>query len=183
MARSQAIDYQTLSEDQRRVYHDIAGPREGNVGGPYTVWIHEPAIAEVMNKVGDVLRVNGKLDKRLMELMVLTLSSYWSCDYQWIVHEKAARNVGLSDDVMLAIKHNKTPTFAKQDEAIIYATTRELVETKRLSDATYNKALDLLGMNLLVELITNAGRYTQAAMVINAFEITKPGAAPVFQAA
>jgi 4-carboxymuconolactone decarboxylase len=177
------VDFERLSEEQRRVFRAIAGPREGNVGGPYTVWIHEPAIAEVMNNVGDVLRVNGKLDKRLMELMVLTLSRHWRCDYQWTVHENAARKAGLSDAVMAAIREGRTPSFEKRDEAIVYAAIRELIDTTRLSEETYRTALDLLGMGLLVELITNAGRYTQAAMVINAFDITKPGAPPVFERA
>jgi len=30
-------------------------------------------------------------------------------------------------------------------------------------------------MDILIELVTNSGRYTQAAMVINAFQVPVPG--------
>jgi len=49
-----------------------------------------------MNKVGDVLRILGKLDKRLIELLILVAAREWNCDYQWVVHEAAAVKAGLS---------------------------------------------------------------------------------------
>lgn len=177
MGRVPPIDMESLNEEQRRIAKAVADARDGNVGGPYTVWIHNPAVAEVMNNVGDVLRVNGKLDKRLMEVMVLVVAHHWNSVYQWTVHEKAALKAGVSEAVMTAIREGRRPTFEKRDEEIVYNTIKELVETKKVSEPTYQAVLALLGMPLLVELITNAGRYTQAAMVTNAFEITKPGAA------
>jgi 4-carboxymuconolactone decarboxylase len=175
MARVPPVEFDTLNAEQQAVYKQIAGPREGNVGGPYTVWIKTPAIADAMNRVGDVLRVNGKLDKRLMELMVLLVSRHWRCDYQWAVHADAAVKAGLGREVMEAIRLGRKPEFAREDERAVYDAITELLESKALSQATYDRVLGALGMELLIELVTNTGRYCQAAIVSNCFEIEIPG--------
>lgn len=175
MSRVSLPDFESLNSEQKRVYKEIAGPRDGIVGGPYTVWLRTPDIADCMNRVGDVLRVRGKLDKRLAELMILVVARHWNCDYQWVVHEDAARKSGLTTDVMEAIRHGRTPNITRADEKLIYDVITELVSTKKLSEGTYGRALQALGLDLLVELVTNAGRYTQAAMVCNAFDVPIPG--------
>jgi len=50
----------------------------------------------------------------------------------------------------------------------------ELQDTKTISQRTYDKALALLGTDLLIELITTVGFYTTAAMMINAFDAQVP---------
>ena len=175
MSRVPAVVFDELDSEQQRVYKEITGPRDGGFGGPYTVWIHTPAIADVFNQVANVLRVNGLLEKRLQELMILVLAKSWKCDYQWVVHIEAARKSGLSDDAIDAILHGRTPTLAEADEQAVYDVVTELITTTRLSQETYDRALSELGLQKLVELVTNSGRYTQAAMVANAFEVPTPG--------
>jgi 4-carboxymuconolactone decarboxylase len=170
-----AVVFDELDAEQQRVYKEITGPRDGGFGGPYAVWIHTPDIANIFNKVGDVLRVNGKLEKRLQELMILVLAKSWNCDYQWVVHVEAARKSGLTDDVIDAILNGQAPTLTQADEQAVYDVVTELLETRRLSQETYDRAFAELGLQKLVELVTNSGRYTQAAMVVNAFEVPTPG--------
>jgi 4-carboxymuconolactone decarboxylase len=175
LSRVPPVVFDDLDAEQQRIYKEITGPRDGGFGGPYAVWIHTPDIAEIFNKVADVLRVNGKLEKRLQELMILVMSRTWNCDYQWVVHVEAARKAGLSEDVIDAILNRRTPTFTESDEQAVYDVVTELVETKRLSQETYDRAIAEIGLQKLVELVTNSGRYTQAAMVVNAFEVPTPG--------
>jgi 4-carboxymuconolactone decarboxylase len=175
MSRVPPVVFDELSPEGQKIYKEIAGPRDGAVGGPYTVWLRTPEIADIFNKVGDVLRVRGKLTKKLQELMVLVLSREWNCQYQWVVHEAAARSNGLADDTIEAIRHGKKPNLTTDDERAVYDVVTELIATKALSDATYQRALAVLGMDILIELVTNSGRYTQAAMVINAFQVPVPG--------
>jgi 4-carboxymuconolactone decarboxylase len=175
LSRVPPVVFDELDAEQQRVYKEITGPRDGGFGGPYTVWIHTPDIADIFNKVADVLRVNGKLEKRLQELMILVMSKSWSCDYQWVVHVEAARKAGLAEDVIEAIRNGQVPTLTESDEQAVYDVVTELIETKRLSQETYDRAIAELGLQKLVELVTNSGRYTQAAMVINAFEVATPG--------
>jgi 4-carboxymuconolactone decarboxylase len=90
------------------------------------------------------------------------------------VHDAAGRAAGLSDDVIAAIRERRTPQFAKADEQLIYDVIGELLQTKRVSDATYRRAVDTLGLELFIELIAVAGFYTMVAMTLNAFEVEAP---------
>jgi 4-carboxymuconolactone decarboxylase len=174
MSRVAPVDFEKLTPEQQRVYKDIAGPRLV-FGGPWTVWIRQPQIAEVLNKVGDVLRVNGKLEKRLQELLTLIVAREWNCDYMWYVHEGDAEKKGLSKEVIQAIKNRQVPRFTKDDEQVVYDLITELYRNKAVSQQTYDRALKTFGEDLLIELVTNAGRYTQSAVVVNAFEVAAPG--------
>ena len=174
MSRVENLEVEALTSEQQRVYAEIAGTRKRGVGGPFAIWLRNPAIARPASELGNALRVTGKLDKRLFELMVLIVARHWSAQYEWFVHESAALNAGLSADVVAAIRAGRSPPFARKDEALIYQLVRELNETKTVSETTYRRGLNELGLDLLVELISAAGFYTMVAMVLNVFDVPAP---------
>ena len=170
MGRVPDLQQHEMSDFQKQVAQEIAGPRDGTVRGPFAIWLRTPEIADKANQLGNQLRREGKLETRLFELMVLVIARHWGAQYEWWVHEKHARTHGLAQEVIEAIRHRKTPTFTKADEQLIYDVTSELVESKKLSDATYKRAHDALGLDLLIETISSAGFYTMVAMMLNAFD-------------
>jgi len=90
------------------------------------------------------------------------------------VHADHGRKAGLTDDVIEALRIKQKPNFKRDDERLVYDIVTELSESKRLSDATYKRALDFFGLDLLVELITATGFYTLVAMMLNAFDVDTP---------
>ena len=176
MTRVAHLTPDELSPEQKRVYDDIIGPR-GNVGGPFAVWLRIPRIADTANRFGNSLRVAGKLDKRLMELAVLMIARHWSAQYEWFVHEKAGLQAGLTAEVIDAVRHHRLPPFAREDEKLIYDVVNELHQTRTISQASYDRAVAALGLEMFIELITVVGFYTTAAMMINAFDAPVPGGA------
>jgi 4-carboxymuconolactone decarboxylase len=175
MSRVQDLKPEELSLGQRRLFDEIAGPRHGNVRGPFAIWLRTPVIADHANKFGNALRIDGRLDKRLFELMVLVVARNWTAQYEWFAHERNALEAALAPDIIAAIKEDRTPMFAQENERVVFDVTKELLETKFLSDATYKRAVNALGLDLLIELITSIGFYTMVAMMTNAFEIPVPG--------
>jgi 4-carboxymuconolactone decarboxylase len=176
MARVTVPTREELPADAQRVYDDIVGAR-GALGGPFGQWVRVPRLADPANRLGNALRLDGRLDRRLFELLILTIARLWSAQYEWYAHEEAARKAGVSDPVIEALRRGERPSFARDDEARIYELTRELLETRTVSDATYRRAEELLGLELLVETITAIGFYTTAAMMINTFQAPVPGGA------
>ena len=175
MARVPDLDPEQLSAEQRRVYGDIAGARSGTVRGPFAIWLRNPEVADAMNKAGNAVRLHGKLDKRLFELMVLLIARYWTAQYEWFAHAGAALKAGIAADIVEDIRNGRKPTFEAGDERLVYDLVGELNETKAVSQATYDRALAALGLDLLIELTTAAGFYTMVAMVLNTFEAPVPG--------
>lgn len=175
MARVPDLLPERLTPQQKRIHDEIAGTREGTVRGPFAIWLRLPEVADRANQFGNVLRLHGKLDKRLFELMVLVVARHWSAQYEWFAHEHAALKVGLSADVVESIRARRRPAFADADEALVYDIVFELSETRALSQPGYDRGAAALGLDLMIELVTAAGFYTMVAMMLNAFDAPVPG--------
>jgi 4-carboxymuconolactone decarboxylase len=48
-------------------------------------------------------------------------------------------------------------------------------ETRTLSQATYDRAIAVLGLDKVIELITALGFYTMVAIMLNGFDAPVPG--------
>jgi 4-carboxymuconolactone decarboxylase len=177
MSRLPALTPDQLSPEQQRLHDEIAGPRGGSVGGPFAVWLRIPRIAEAANRMGNSLRLEGKLDRRLFELAILVIARHWSAQYEWFVHEKAALAAGLGRDVVEALRHGQMPSFTRSDEQLVHDIVNELQQTRTLGDKSFERALAALGPDLVIELVSVIGFYTTAAMMINAFDAPVPGGA------
>lgn len=173
MGRVASLKPEDLSPEQKKLHDDIAGAR-GRVGGPFGIWLRYPDLVDPANRFGNALRLHGKLDRRLFELMTIVVARHWGAQYEWFVHAEAARKAGVADAAIEALRTNRKPDFARDDERLVYDVVTELNETKRLSDARYQRALDFFGLDLLVELITATGFYTLVAMMLNAFDVDTP---------
>jgi len=174
MARVEDLKLENLTPEQRAVHDRIAGSRGGVVRGPFAIWLRNPALADAADKLGTTLR-KGKLDVRLFELMVLVIARHWTAQYEWFAHAKHAPKAGLSADVVEAIRNGRKPTFARDDERLIYALVTEMNETRTLSQPTYDRAVAMLGLDLVIELITSIGFYTMVAIMLNGFDAPVPG--------
>jgi len=175
MARVPDVAPEEMTAEQKRVYQEIGGARGGIVRGPFAIWLRNPALADPANRFGNSLRLSGKLDKRLFELMVLVVARHWSAQYEWFVHERYGLEAGLTPAVVDAIRARRAPEFTRADERLVYDTITELNETRTLSQPAYERALAALGLDLLIELIAAAGFYTMVAMTLNAFDAPVPG--------
>jgi len=175
MSRVAYLSPEELSPEQRRVHDEIAGPRAGAVRGPFAVWLRTPRIADAANRFGNAVRMEGKLDRRLFELAILLVARHWNAQYEWFVHEKDALAAGVTREVIDAVRHRGVPDFARTDEKLVYDIVAELHHTRTIAQASYDRAVAALGLDLFIELITTVGFYTTAAMMINAFDAPVPG--------
>jgi 4-carboxymuconolactone decarboxylase len=174
MSRVPALEMGELSAEQRRIHDEIAGARSGAVRGPFAIWLRLPHVADKANQFGNALRLQGTLDRRLFELMVLVVARHWSAQYEWFAHEPNARRAGLSGEVVEAIRDRRLPGFAREDEKLVYEIVTEINETRTLSQPSYDRALAALGLESLIELVAAAGFYTAVAMTINVFDAPVP---------
>jgi len=175
MTRLSELAPESLSPEQKRVRDAIAAARGGRASGPFGVWLRVPEIADGANRLGNAIRSHGKLEKRLFELMVLVNVRHWGANYAWQVHAEAGQEAGLAPEIIAAIRERRRPDFKRDDERLVYETVKELAETRALSDATYERALKALGLELLIELIAGCGFYTMVAMTLVAFDIPARG--------
>jgi len=177
VARIEDVKREDLNPRQQKLYDDIMRSRpRGKLSGPFSVWIHTPEIAEPADGLANCFRVNPKLDKRLIELIVLLMCRAGSVKYAWSVHEPLARQVGLTPETIDAIRARKKPDLKRDDERLIYDLVSELLETRTVSTATFERAKSVLGRDGVIEAVSCAGFYGMIGFVLNAFDVPpQPG--------
>ena len=170
---------ETLSDAQRRVYDAIeSGPR-GTVPALFMALLHNPELADRIQRLGALLRYETSLEPRLSELAILAIARHWSCQYEWHWHAAEAERASLPDAVIEAVKHRRPPPLTEPVEMAVYDFTCELQANRSVSDETYDKALALLGPAGVVELTALNGYYAMIAMTLNEHRVPLPdGAAP-----
>ena len=173
MARLDPIAYDDLTPEQKTVHAKLAGTRK-RVGGPFAIWLRIPNVAHTADEFMDSLRKHGLLEKRLFELIVLTVVRHWSAQYAWAAHEPNAVAAGLAPDVIVAIREKRKPEFKQADERLIHQVVTELLDTKELRAATYERMLDQFGLDRTIEAISVAGFYGMVATVLKGFDVPTP---------
>ncbi len=174
MSRLPPIDPAMLPPEKRAVYDEILRVR-GQVRGPFAIWLTSPELCERALSLQDWFPKKGKLDRRLLELMILVLARSANAQFAWFVHEPHAARLGVAQAVIEAIRERRTPDFEKEDERLVYDVTRELDATRTLSDTTYNRGIGALGAEAMVELVSAVGFYVMVAMTLNTFQAPIPG--------
>jgi 4-carboxymuconolactone decarboxylase len=177
MARIDDVKREDLSARQQQIYDDImrSRPRK-SLTGPFSVWIHTPDIAEHADRLVSAFRVAPKLDKRLLELIILMMCRDATAKYAWSVHVPLGLKEGLTQETIDAIQARKRPAFKRDDERLIYDLVTELLTTKTVTSATFDRAKAAFGLEGVIEAVTCAGFYGMIGFVLNVFDIPpQPG--------
>ncbi len=174
MGRLPEINEATLSSDQRQIYDEIKRVR-GQVRGPFAIWLRNPELGESTLKLQDMFASRVKLERRLVQLMILVSARLATAQFAWFVHEPHALKLGISADIIEAIRERRTPNFTREDERLVYDITLELNITRSLSEASYRRGIAMLGEQAMVELVSAVGFYVMVAMTLNAFDVPVPG--------
>jgi 4-carboxymuconolactone decarboxylase len=179
MARIPLLTPESMTAEQRRVHDNIVqGPR-GKLVGPLRAALHNPELAEKWQQVGALLRYGTHLPPRLSELAILITARHWDCQFEWFAHEPPAQAAGIAQSVIDAIKHHQRPALEAADEQAVYDYVTQLHQTRFVSEAVYQRALDLFGVVAVVDLTALVGYYAMVAMTLNAHELPLPeGTAP-----
>jgi 4-carboxymuconolactone decarboxylase len=174
MARLPPLVREALTPAGQRVY-DLIETTRGNVRGPFAIWLSVPELAEQCLKLQHMLNHHSRLDKRLMQLMILIMARRSSAQFAWFVHARHARELGIAPEIVEAIRTKKEPAFEREDDRLVYDIVVELDATRTLSEASYARAEAALGTEKLVELVAAAGFYVMVAMTLNVFDAPVPG--------
>jgi 4-carboxymuconolactone decarboxylase len=146
----------------------------GVLTGPFNAMVHAPDVGRNVASLGAVLRFGTSMDRRLAEVVIITVASRWKAEFEWWAHARQARELGVPDAVVDAIGKGEEPPFAADDERTVHAVARELTTTGRVSKEHYDAAAELLGDSTLVELISLCGYYSLISFLLNSFDVPLP---------
>jgi 4-carboxymuconolactone decarboxylase len=165
---------QAMTDAQRAVADAIvAGPR-GGLRGPFQAWLRSPELAQRLQKVGEYLRFESSVPRRLNELAILITARAWDAQFEWFAHHRLALEAGLDASVAADIAEGRRPATMRADEEVVYDFCTELRATRRVSDPTLAAAIELLGEAGVIELVAVSGYYDLVSMTLNVAEVALP---------
>ena len=148
--------------------------QDGGLVGPFNAWVHAPVVGRRLSGLGATLRFETTIERRLLELAIIVVAAHWKAEFEWWAHARMAREHGVADEIVDAVGRGETPAFAADDEALVHRFARQLVAGGRVDDPTYTSAVELLGNQGVVELVSLCGYYTLVSFTLNAFAVPLP---------
>lgn len=173
-----------LTPRQRELYDRITGgPRQehatffpvadedGILSGPYRAMLLSPVAGTALERVGVAVRYECGLPPHVRELAILTVAWHCRCPVEWRAHEALARSCGVPGETVDTLR-TAAPVLVGDDIEVTYAFVHELLADNRVSAETFGRAVALLSLSGVFELIVTAGYYQIIAGVNNAFDLS-----------
>lgn len=174
MPRLEPFDFDNATPEQREVADAIrSGPR-GGLRGPFEAWLRSPQLADRAQKLGEYCRFGTSLPRDLSELAILLTGRQYKAQFEFWAHARLAKEAGLDPAIVEAVRTGQEPPFSRDSERAIYAFITEYFATNRVSDSTYQSAVDALGIPGVVDLVGVVGYYSLVSMTLNVFGVEVP---------
>src|SRR5262249_22749517 len=163
-----------LDDVQKRVAGRVMQVSSAGLGGPYSILLRSPVLAERYLGMTDYLRVDTSLPPHLNDPATLIAAPLWDPKYEWWAHYPIALKAGLSKAVADDIRDGRRPTSMQPDEEVVYDLCIELLRDRNLTDATFDRAKEMLGEQPTIDLIAVAGFYVMVSSVLIAGRVGIP---------
>lgn len=179
MSRLTRKTLQELNEEQRAVFDEVVAnrpvkPVDGHIGGPFDIWIRSPEMGKRLVGLGGFFRFRTSVDRRYIELAILVTGQFWQAQFEWWAHEPMARDAGVPEDVIQALKTGDMPPLSDPGDIACYTLAYELHNTRKVSQATFDNARSEFGETGVAELIALCGFYGMVSMTLNGFDVELP---------
>ena len=141
---------------------------EVGAGGPnlWTVYVHLPEILGPIRELHEQVHVNPRISQKLVHFVIMIVARHWTNDI-WTAHDEDAIREGLSPDTVTALEEGRYPQNMAEDEEIAYDFCIELLQNKRVSDATYARAVAMFGEEGVVQTAVTVGLYSYLSLAVN----------------
>ncbi|MCB1646308.1 MAG: carboxymuconolactone decarboxylase family protein [Pseudomonadales bacterium] len=171
-----------FSPEEKEIYEKISQGRkvvaDGHIGGPFDIWVTSPEMGRRLNALGGFFRFRTEVDRRYIELAIIMIGRYWEAQFEWYAHEPMARDAGLPEAVIQAVRANEKPDFSDpqvdEGDRVTWQLIHELIQTHQVAPETYDAAVACYGERGVAEIINVAGFYTGVCMTLNTFDVPLP---------
>jgi 4-carboxymuconolactone decarboxylase len=168
-----------LNPEQKTLVEHLLSGERGTLSGPFNVLLRSPEMGDLAQNLGTYIRYRTTVPRKLNEFAILITARALNVQYEWAAHHKYAMQAGLSPAIIDAVAVGKKPASMQPDEEVVYNFTKELVDTKQVSDSAFHAAVDKFGERTVVDLIGVIGYYHFVSMMLNVDRYPMPeGAQP-----
>ena len=179
MARIPRAKREDLSLEHQKIWDHIHAARSGG-GGPYSMLMHSPAMAQHIAATEDYFRTSSLLPDADREIIILTAAREVDARYAWARHEIRANNVGVHPEVIEALRAKAPVDQFTGKERLLVEFTRTLMREHMLSDGLFGQMEREFGRAKFVEAVGLLGHYITIGTVIRMFDVDPPEGTKTF---
>jgi alkylhydroperoxidase family enzyme len=113
-----------------------------------------------------------ELDPKLRELAILLVAARTGAEYEWVQHVGISKSLGIVDEQISAVAQGELQAGCLDlDAQLVLRFAGEVLESPRVSDATFAAINDRLPPRQIVELLLVIGSYQMLARVMTTLDI------------
>jgi 4-carboxymuconolactone decarboxylase len=139
--------------------------------GPAGIWLHSPKLAELYQPLDTYLRHGAGLSEPVREVCILAIARECDNAFEWAAHEPEALRVGVPQQIIDAVKLGAPSADIEAPFGTVVELIREAFTARTVSATTYNAAVSLLGVRLLIDLVSLAGMYAGTAALLTVVDM------------
>ena len=173
MARLPYNTRENMDGEALATWNEIAGERD-RLTLVTNLLMYDPPMARLSEMLSRAVRFETAVPFKAVELVVLVIAREFDCLREWAVHIGQARNAGVREEAIEAIKNKRAPLGLDEEEALYHAYVVQLLRAHRVNDETFKAVHERLGDRGSVDLTELIGHFTGLAAVMNAFEVEPP---------
>ena len=122
-------------------------------------------------KFGNHLWFKTELPPTLREIAILRVGVLCQARYEVFQHERIARGLGMSDELIEAIRQGPEAAAFSDVQRLVMRFTDDVVRNVRASDETFRPVVDRLSLRQAQELILTIGYYMTVSRFLETFEV------------
>ena len=175
MARIPLVTRDQVADKEKPAYDAFMQSRAGRPNvGPYSLLLHMPEMAQRLEALRLYLRDEASLPQKLQELVMISVAREMGCGFIWYAHAAPARQAGLRDDIVDSIRERRPLTNLDPAEQAAVDFTRELLQNRKVSRASFDAATARFGQRGTMALTNLIACYAVLAYNMNTYELEAP---------
>jgi 4-carboxymuconolactone decarboxylase len=147
---------------------------DGKLIGPFNPNVYSVGITPAWVELVQAESKNTSLDKRVHEVVILSVGAVWNSPYELYAHSVIARNAGIPEIAIQALVAGKGSEHLLPNEQVAHEFARQLATEKKIAPDLYRKAETIFEQAGLVDMVYLIGMYLLTCALLNAFEIPAP---------
>ena len=167
-----------FSPEQKAAFNHVMKER-GMLPGPSRIWVQNPKLLMAVSPLGVWYAKQLTISKAEAEIVVNSINGKWlNAAYSNYEHEIIGEKAGLPPEKVQALIVGLPTSFDDPRQRIVYEITQTLIAPRRVPEGLYQRAIDLLGDNGLMEVTVLIGYFTSVSLTLAAYDV--PAGAPDF---
>ncbi len=143
----------------------------------FRMMAHSEGLLPAFTRLGNHLLFKSELDPVLREIAILRVGVLSGARYELFQHERIARQLGMSDELIRAIHAGPEAAGLDDLQRLVVRLTDDVVANVRASDETFGPLRERLSVRELQELVMTIGYYMAVSRFLETFdvEVEDPG--------